>query len=176
MRKNQEPFKRQQRDGWQRDGRWQDQQASTQQEPKKGVAVPEGAGKAGKTQQSPPKKAQANMLRTCQKTSDSDEELDHERVYFVRALVDWPAEPIKSEQIKSESVANHIAATSITKAIAAKEKAEHIKCVVAIVEAGNYQVAPFGGLPSCSRILWRANGSMITAHHAWRDQVRAGGG
>ena len=77
--------------------------------------------------------------------------------------MDPPTEPIKSEQIKLESVANHIAATSITKAIAAKEKAEHIKRVVAIVEAGNYQFAPFGGLPSCrTRILWRANGSMIT--------------
>ena len=37
------------------------------------------------------------------------------------------------------------------------------KRFLAIVGAGNYHVAPFGGLPSCSaRILWQANGSMIT--------------
>ena len=79
------------------------------------------------------------------------------------ARVDPPSELIKSEQIKSESVAKHIAATSSAKEIAAKEPAKHIKRVVAIVEAGNDQVVPFGGLPSCrARILWRANRSMIT--------------
>jgi hypothetical protein len=98
------------------------------------------------------------MLRTSQRSSDSDEEPGRERVYFVRARVDPPA-----EQINSETVANHIGAISNAKAIAAEKKAEHIKRVVAIVEAGNYQVAPFGGLPSCrARILWRSNGSMIT--------------
>ena len=65
-------------------------------------------------------------------------------MYFVQALVDPPA-----EQIKSDIVAIHIRATSNTKAIAAEKKAEHIKRVVAIVEARNYQVAPFWGLPSC---------------------------
>ena len=40
LRKNQEQFKRQRRDGWQRNGRWQDQQAPEQQGPKKGFTVP----------------------------------------------------------------------------------------------------------------------------------------
>ena len=44
LRKNQEPFKRQRRDGWQRNGRGQDQQATEQQGPKKGVTVHEGEG------------------------------------------------------------------------------------------------------------------------------------
>ena len=73
---------------------------------------------------------------------------------FVRTRVDPPAEPIKSEQIKSEIVTNHIATTSNAKVYAAEKKAEHIKRVLAIVEAGYYQVALFGGLPSCrARIL-----------------------
>ena len=100
LRKNQEPFKRQRRDGWQRNGRWQDQQAPEQQGPKKGVNVPEGAGKAVKTQQSQPKKADVNMLWACRETSDLDEEQNRERVCFVRARIDEPAEPISSEQIK----------------------------------------------------------------------------
>ena len=45
LSKSQEPFKRQRRDGWQRGGRRQDQQATEHQGPKKGVTVPEGAGK-----------------------------------------------------------------------------------------------------------------------------------
>ena len=61
----------------------------------------EGAGKAVKAQQPPPKKAQALMLRTSQRTSDSDEEPYHKRVNFVLALVDLPTEQIKSEQIKT---------------------------------------------------------------------------
>ena len=60
-----------------------------------------------------------------------------------------------AELIKSEIVANHIGATSIAKAITVEKKAENIKLAVTIVEAGNYQVAAFGGLPSCrARILW----------------------
>ena len=103
------------------------------------------------------------MMLTSWKSSNSDEEQDHERVFFVRARLGQKAEPIKSEQIKSEIVANHIATTSNAKAVAAEKKADYIKHVLAIVEAGNYQVAPFGGLPSCSaRILRRANGLMIT--------------
>ena len=69
--------------------------------------------------------------------------------------------PIKSEQIRTDIVASHLAATSNAKAIAAEKKAqaEHIKRVVAIVEAGNYQVAILGGLPSCrAHISWKSNG------------------
>ena len=95
LRKNQEPLKRQRRCWWQRNGRGQDQLATEQQGPKKGATIPEGAGKAAKSQQSTPKKFQAPMLRTRQKTSSKDEEPDHERVYFVQALVDPPAEKIK---------------------------------------------------------------------------------
>ena len=77
LRKNQEPFKRQRRDGWQRNGKGHDQKATEQQGPKKGITVQEGDGKAVKSQQSPSKKVQAHMLRTSQKSSDSDEEPDH---------------------------------------------------------------------------------------------------
>ena len=40
LRKNQEPFKRQRRYGWQQNGRGQDQQDTEHQGPKKGVTVP----------------------------------------------------------------------------------------------------------------------------------------
>ena len=66
------------------------------------------------------------------KISDSDEEPDHERVNFVRALVEQEVElikfsPIKSEQIRTDIVASHLAATSNATAMAAEKKAEHIK-------------------------------------------------
>ena len=58
---------------------------------------------------------------------------------------------------------NHIAETSNAKAVAEERKADNIKRAIAIVEAGNYQVAPFGGLPSLiARILWRVSGLIIT--------------
>ena len=80
----------------------------------------------------------------------------------MRARNDPPAKPIKSEQIKLESVADYITTTPIAKAIAAKEKAEHIERVAAIVDSGDFSVAPFGGLPTNrAQILWRENGSMI---------------
>ena len=98
------------------------------------------------------------------KTQGSGEEQDRELVHFVRAKLEPEAKltklsPFKSEQIKSKIVANHIATTSKAKAIAAKEKAKHAERVLAIVEAGHYQVAPVGGLPSRrARFLWRTNG------------------
>ena len=46
--------------------------------------------------------------------------------------------------------------------MAAEKKAEHVKRVLAIVEAGDYTVAMFGRLPANStRTLWQANGSMM---------------
>ena len=63
-----------------------------------------------------------------------------------------------------ETVTNHIAATSNAKTVEEEKKAYNIKRAIAIVEAGNYQVAPFGGLPSRrARILWRMSRSLITS-------------
>ena len=52
---------------------------------------------------------------------------------FLRARIDPPCEPIKSESPK-----DYVAKTSIAKAIATKERAEHIKRVAAIVVSGDY--------------------------------------
>ena len=102
------------------------------------------------------------------KMSDPDEEPDRERVCFVRARAEPEAGtikscPIKSEQVKLETVTNHITAASNAKTVAEEKKAYHIKRAITIVEAGNYQVTPSGGLPSRrARILWRISGSMIS--------------
>ena len=95
------------------------------------------------------------------KMSDLDEEPDWERVCFVRARVEqesgtFMSRPIELEQVKLETVTNYISATSNAKNIAKERKANNIERAIAIVEAGNNQVAPFGGLPSQgARILWR---------------------
>ena len=58
---------------------------------------------------------------------------------------------------------NHIATTSNAKTVEEEKKTNHIKRVIAVVEAGNYQVAPFGGLALWrARILGQMSGSMIT--------------
>ena len=56
-----------------------DQQASTQPGPKTGVHVPEGAGKDYNGPQKSPAKAQACMLRTSRRTSDSDDDMVYEK-------------------------------------------------------------------------------------------------
>jgi hypothetical protein len=76
LRRNQEPSKRQQRDGlgWNRPG-WQEQKTQEQPPPRRNVTVPEGQRQALKRPASPPPpKARANMLRTSRETSHSDEE------------------------------------------------------------------------------------------------------
>ena len=90
--------------------------------------------------------------------SDSDEEQNRERVCFVMARVEQETErikprPIKSEQVKLETVTNYIAATSNAKIIAKERKADNIEHAIAMVEAGKYQVVPFGGLPLPSRVV-----------------------
>ena len=82
------------------------------------------------------------MLRTCRQTSDSDDEQDRERVDFARVWINQP-----SKLIKEKSQEEYITTASIAKVIAAKEKAEHIERVAAVVESGDYAGAPFGGLP-----------------------------
>ena len=49
------------------------------------MQVPEGAAKGAKGQQKSPAKAQANMLRTSRRSSDSDKDLMYEREFLVRA-------------------------------------------------------------------------------------------
>ena len=51
---------------------------------KPGVYVPEGAGKDHKVQPKSPAKAQARMLRTSRRGSDSDEDVMYERANMVR--------------------------------------------------------------------------------------------
>ena len=68
LRKNPEPFKRQRRDGWQRNNCWQDQQGTDQKGSCKSVIVPEGNRKSVKAPSSRPKKVHANMLQTCRET------------------------------------------------------------------------------------------------------------
>ena len=65
---------------------------------RRGSQSSQGTGTAGKTQQSQPKKVQAHMLLTSQKTLDWNEENDHERGVSCRpdsARIDPPAEQIK---------------------------------------------------------------------------------
>ena len=61
---------------------------------------------------SPPKQVQDKMLQTSRQSSDSDEEPDLERAYFVLALIDSPC-----EQVKAESRTDYVTRTSIAKAI-----------------------------------------------------------
>ena len=56
-----------------------DQQVSEQLGPKTGVHVPEGLGKDYKGPQKSPAKAQAWMLQTSRRTSDSDEDMVYEK-------------------------------------------------------------------------------------------------
>ena len=60
--------------------------------------MPEGSGKGVKSQPSSPPKVQARMLRTSQRTSDSDEEMMYERANLVRVREDPPSEPIKMKK------------------------------------------------------------------------------
>ena len=86
MQKTAEPYKRQ------RQGNWQGRRGATDQQPapnshtaaKPGVHVPEGAGKDNKIQPKSPGKAQARMLRTSRRGSDSDEDVVYERANLVR--------------------------------------------------------------------------------------------
>ena len=78
MHKSSEPYKRQRQSNWQ-GRRGVDQPPSTQLGPKTGVHVPEGAGKEYKGPQKSPDKAQACMLRTSRRTSDSDEDMVYEK-------------------------------------------------------------------------------------------------
>ena len=101
--------------------------------------------------------------------SDSDKEQDHERVNFVLAGVEPEAElikfsPIKSEKIRTDIVASHIAEASNAKAIAVEKKSEHIKPVIAIVQVENYQVAfQRTSIVQCTYSMAnQKNGSMIT--------------
>ena len=98
------------------------------------------------------------MLQTCRQTSDSDEEQDRERAYFVLVRINLPCKPIKLE-FPEEHVTKKLIAKAIE--MAAKEKAGHINCVAAIVESGDYAVVPFGGLQQYrGQTLWRVNGTM----------------
>ena len=104
------------------------------------------------------------------KTGGSADEPDRERFNYVRARFKLELEtkmtklsPTKSEPIKSEIVTNHIATAPNAKEVATEKKAKLVKRALPIVEAGDYRVAKFGRLPANSaRILWRADGSMIT--------------
>ena len=59
--------------------------------------MPEGAVKGPKPQPKSPAKAQAHMLRTSRRSSDSDEELIFERAYLVR-----PQEDVKPKHMHKE--------------------------------------------------------------------------
>ena len=99
------------------------------------------------------------------------EEPYRERVNFVRARLE-PGFPgtevtklgqIKSEPVKSEIETSCAITVPNAKKIAEKKEAKRVKRALPILEAGNYRVAMFGRLPANSaRILWRADGSMIT--------------
>ena len=100
LRKNAEPYKRQRRESWQGGRRGQDQQSTEQPGPKKGVDVPEGPAKGPKPQPTSPTKVQTSMLRTSQRTSDSDEELVYERANpsLVRIREDAKPDPMMEEK------------------------------------------------------------------------------
>ena len=78
MQKSAEPYKRRRQNNWQ-GRRGMDQQASAQLGPKTGVHVQEGAGKDHKGPQKSPAKAQARMLPTSRRTSNSDEDMAYEK-------------------------------------------------------------------------------------------------
>ena len=86
MQKTAEPNKRQRQSNWQGRRGWTDQQPASNSHTatKPGVHVPEGAGKDNKMQPKSPGKAQARMLRTSRKGSDSDEDVVYERANLVR--------------------------------------------------------------------------------------------
>ena len=85
MQKNAEPYKRQRQNNGQ-GRRGTDQQQSAQPAPKTRVHVPEGAGKDYyKGPQKSQAKAQARMLRTSRKTSDSDGDMVYEKAFLVLA-------------------------------------------------------------------------------------------
>ena len=134
-------IKRQRRNGWQRNNRWQDQQGQDQKGSGEHIVVPERNGKSVKAPSSRPKKVHANMLQTCRETLIRMRSRIVRECFFVRARINPPC-----EQIKSESPKGYVTKTSIAKAIAAKEKAEHIERVAAIVDSENYAGVPFGGL------------------------------
>ena len=102
------------------------------------------------------------------KTTGMTEEPDRERVSFVRARLDPEKEVTKSgqttsEPVKSEIVTSYAIAVPNAMEIAERKKAKRVKRAMAIVNAGDYRVAMFGRLPGISaRILWLADGSMIT--------------
>ncbi len=59
------------------------------------MTVTEGAGPGPKPAASPPKRVQIKMLRTSSETSDSDEEPEHGRAYFVRVWMEQPIVNVK---------------------------------------------------------------------------------
>ncbi len=64
------------------------------------VTVPEGAGPGPKPAASPPRKVQVKMLRTSRESSDSDEELEHERTYLAGPGPKEAAPPPRRVQVK----------------------------------------------------------------------------
>ena len=135
-----------------------------QQGPTRTVAAQEGNGQAPKPPPSEPKKVIVKMLRISRSTSDSDEEPDRERAYFVRARIDPP-----KENMKTESSAAYVLRTSRVKiegmgkahAMEANEKTQHMERVAAMVATGDYHVVPFGGLPpNRSKIMARQYGGL----------------
>ena len=86
MQRNAEPYKRQ------RQGNWTGRRGTTDQQPapnsqpvtRPGVHVPEGTGRDHKVQPKSPGKAQARMLRTSRRGSDTDEDVVYERANLVR--------------------------------------------------------------------------------------------
>ena len=90
FRKNQEPFKRQRREGYNNYRREQENNSYGQDQQgaaRKNVTGPEGSGPGPKQVASPPKIIQVKMLRTSRESSDSDEEPECERAYCVLARV-----------------------------------------------------------------------------------------
>ena len=84
LRKGTQPNERQRQNNWQAGRRGQDPPQAEQPAPRTGVQGPEGAAKGAKGPQKSPAKAQANMLRTSRRSSDSDEDFMHERACLVR--------------------------------------------------------------------------------------------
>ncbi len=76
------------------------------------MAFPEGTGQRPKLTTSPPKRVQAKMLRTLRESSDSEEEQDRKRAYFVLARVESSIRNEKVDltigNVKVESAAEFI--------------------------------------------------------------------
>ncbi len=94
LRKYQEPFKRQRREGWSnRRGNGNDSHGHEQQRARRNVTVPAGPGPKPACVTS--EEVQVNMLRTSRESSDSDEEPEHEPAYFVRARMEQPIRDVQ---------------------------------------------------------------------------------